>query len=51
MAERETGEELPLVLGDPHDDVTHWIGRLDKTNECNSDTTRDPHIRPPEAEG
>lgn len=51
MAERKTGEELPLVDGDPCDDVAHWVGKMEYTNDSDSNTTRDPHLRPSEAEG
>ena len=51
MAERKAGQELPLVDGDPFDDVTHWVGNLENKDDSDSNTTGDIHRRPTEAEG
>ena len=48
MAESKREKELPLT---EHDDVTHWIGEMEKTDGKQSDTNRPTPKESPKRKG
>ncbi len=48
MADDKEDDELPLT---EYDDVTHWVGKMEKDNEQKTGTSGQTHSEPTKGKG